>query len=140
MRALFVIISALTAFSAGAKQVEILCSTKAFSCNNFSGCGWAPTGLTVPLMVPMFKDPSYPNKDAPYELYRATHQSNYDRHLLTLVLEVRSTDPLQPVYAKAILDAGSVVAEATSKEQLEIGIRNHNYGRGFSCTSLRALD
>lgn len=140
MRKILTFTAALMAWSAQAKQVEVLCSTKAYSCNNISGCGWVPTSNAMPMMMPMFKDPNYPNKDAPYELFRATHQVNYDRHLLTLVLEVRSTDPVQSVYAKAVLDGGNVFAEATSKDQLEIGIRNHNFGRGFSCSSLRALD
>jgi len=142
MRTLFVLFAGLIAFSGQAhgKQVEILCSTKAYTCTGMSGCGWIPTGNAVPFMLPMFKDPGYPNKDAPYELYRATHQTNYDRHLLTLVMEVRSLDPFQPVHVKATLDGGNVFAEATSKEQLDIGIRNHNFGRGFSCTSIRALD
>lgn len=140
MRSLIVLLIAMSSFSAFAKQVELACSTKAYSCSSPGGCGWYPTGHQTPVMLPMFRDPNYPNKDAPYELYRATYQTSYDRHLLTLVMEVKSLDPFQPVTVKATLDAGNVVAEASGQNQMEISLRNHNFGRGYSCTSFRTLD
>lgn len=139
MRILITIFMALSSYSALAKQVEVTCSTKAYACGS-GGCTWVKTGTTAPFMVAMYKDPSYPNKDFPYEVFRANYQASYDRHFLTLKMEVHSLDPFTPVYVDAVLDAGSVFAEASAQGSLDIGIRNHNYGRGFDCSSIRALD
>lgn len=136
---LLFVVAAFT-LSANAVHVEMQCATKAYTCNGFNGCGWVPTANPAALVVPMYKDPGYPNKDAPYEVYRATYLRNYDHHRLTLMMEVRSPDPGSPVYVQAKLDGGNVYAEATAKEQLEIGIRGNNYGRGFICSSFKALN
>lgn len=140
MRTLLFLFIAISATSASAKQVELMCSTKAYTCGGPGGCGWVITGTQVPVLLPMFRDPNYPNKDAPYELYRATYQTNYDRHFMTLVMEVKTLDPFQPVTVRATLDGGNVFAEAAGQNQMDIALRNHNFGRGFSCTSFRTLD
>ena len=140
MRKFLFLIVALSSYSALAKQVELACATKAYTCSGPGGCRWVVTGTPTPVLMSMYRDPNYPNKDAPYELYRATYHSNYDSHLMTLEMEVKTIDPFQPVMVKATLDAGSVLAEASGQNEMDIALRNHSYGRGFSCTSFRTLD
>jgi hypothetical protein len=138
MKVFVLIFATLTSFSALAKQVEVQCATKAYVCSGPS-CGWVLTRQPVPSVVPMYRDPNYPKEGAPYEVFRATYQYNYDRHLLTLNMEVK-TLPGEPVEVYGTIDGGNVFAEATGVNSLDIGLRNHNYGRGFNCTSLKALN
>lgn len=139
MKAFFILFSALVSIPALAKQVEIVCTTKAYVCSS-TDCRWITTAQPNPALVTMFRDPNFPKEGSPYELWYATYRNNYDRHQLTLNMTVKDYGSTRPVTVKASLDAGNVTADATGQDSIEIGLRNQNYGRGFVCDQIRAVD
>lgn len=134
-----VIFSALVSVPALAKQVEVVCTTKAYVCST-TDCRWITTASPAPALVTMYRDPNFPKEGSPYELWYANYQISYDRHLLTLKMEVKDFGTTRPVTVRASLDAGNVIAEATGQDAVEISLRNQNYGRGFICDQIRAVD
>lgn len=139
MKILMLIAALVAAQTVFAKEVEVNCVAKAYACDTGS-CGWYAASSPNPDTVTLLRDPNYPKDGAPYEIWRATYRAAYDRHQLTLNLEVKDYGTSQPVTVFAKLDAGSVIAESTSLNSADIGLRNQNYGRGFTCTSIRAID
>lgn len=131
--------SALASLPVLAKQVEVVCTTKAYVCST-TDCRWITTASPTPALVTMFRDPNFPKEGSPYELWYANYQNSYDRHFLTLKMEVKDYGTRRPVQVKASLDAGNVIAESTGENSIEIGLRNQNYGRGFICDQIRAVD
>jgi hypothetical protein len=138
MKVIILVFAALTSFSALGKSIEVNCTTKAFVCSGMN-CGWISTSQPNPTVVQMVRDPNFPKEEAPYEVFYADYRRHYDNHALTLRMTYK-TLPDAPVTVRAILDGGNVFAEATGIGSLEIGLRNHSYGRGFNCTSIRAID
>lgn len=142
-----IILGILTALSAQvfAKQVEVRCTPKAYSCYNSPEgyvCRWNPLSGGAPTLVQAYRDPNYPKEGEDFELYRGLYRTSIDRHDLTLNMEFKvfADNSTQPNFMRAKLDAGSVVAETKGIDQIDISLRNHNYGRGYICNSFRVLE
>ncbi len=150
MRLFFNFAFAVSAFAlpystAWAKQVEVQCTPKAYSCYNSPEgyvCRWNNLSGGAPALAQAFRDPNYPKEGANFELYRAHYQTSIDRHALTLSMEFKvfADNSNAPHMIRATLDAGSVIAEASGLEQVDISLRNNNYGRGYYCSSFRVLE
>lgn len=143
--ALLLVLFAAFATQASAKQVEIHCTPKAYNCYNSPegyACRWNPLSGGAPTLVQAFRDPNYPKEGADFELYRSRYRTSIDRHELTVNLEFKvfADNSTQPNFMRASLDAGSVIAEAKGLDQIDISMRNHNYGRGYTCDSFRVLE
>ncbi len=149
MRNTFLIIPVLLGLAAplaaSAKQVEVQCTPKAYSCYNSPEgyvCRWNPLSGGAPALVQAYRDPNYPKQGDDFELYRSRYRSSVDRHELTVDMEFKVffDGRSQPNFMRATLDAGSVIAEATGIDRIDISLRNHNYGRGYICNSFRVLE
>ncbi|MBX3020679.1 MAG: hypothetical protein KF799_03310 [Bdellovibrionales bacterium] len=134
--ALFLLSAATPAF---AMQVEVTCFPKAYSCNAF-GCGWQTIPTPMSRNLDLIRDINFPNSDFPYEVWRARMQTQYDGHLLTLNITYTSQDLLHPLNVYANLNARSVIAETSGQNQIDVSLRNANYGRGFICSNIRLLN
>ncbi len=143
MRTLLIVLAFMSS-AASAKVVEVTCSKKAYGCwNSTEGvvCRWVSMDDAVPVQIQMYRDPNFPKEDLPWEVYRAVYQNTYDRHFLTVNVEYRVLEGLRdPISVKASLNAGTVIAEASGRDRIEIGLRNANYGRGFICNSIRVIE
>lgn len=145
MRILISAILCLSAAGAFAKQVEVTCTPKAYSCYNAPEgyvCRWNNLSGGIPAMARAFRDPNYPKEGSDFELYRAQYKTSIDRHTLTLNMEFKvfADNSSATNVIRATLDAGSVVAEATGVERVDISLRNNNYGRGYTCSSFRVFE
>lgn len=144
MRLLILTILSFSAYGASAKQVEVLCTPKAYSCYNSPEgyiCRWNNIASnTAPALVRAYHDPSKAGEN--YDVYRAQYRTSIDRHSLTLRMDfkVYFDQSSEPDSINATLDAGSVIAEASGRDFIDISLRNNNYGRGYTCHSFRVLD
>lgn len=138
-------ISLAVSHAVSAKQVEVQCTPKAYSCYNSAEgyvCRWNPLGSGAPRLVQAYRDPNYPKQGSDFELYYSRYNNVVDGHTLTLMMEFKvfADNSSQPNQIRAVLDAGSVIAEATGLDRIDISLRNNNYGRGFNCDSFRVLE
>lgn len=131
MKVFTLIFIALTSASALAKHVELTCTTKFYACSSGPGCAWYYNPGQVTISVPMYLNP---------DGFRATYSTVYDNHVLNLVMTSNAHMPAGHVSVKASITSGNVTAEAFSSGYAEIGLHNANYGRGFSCNSIHAID
>ncbi len=132
-------------FAASAKQVEVQCTPKGYSCYNVQEgpvCRWNPLSGGAPALVRAFRDPNYPKEGADFEIYRSHYRTSIDRHELRVTMEFKvfADNTSQANFVRATLDAGSVIAEANGIDRIDISLRNNNYGRGYTCTSFRVLE
>jgi hypothetical protein len=132
MKTVFILMLAMTAFSAQAVDVTFKCSPKAFQCQPNGVCQWFEMYEGVTTTIVLDQD----NFDR--EIYRARYQSLLDGHQLTLDFRYDHTHPTQPLRVNAYLGATNVMAETSGSNKIDVALRNNNYGRGFNCTQIRA--
>lgn len=99
-------------------------------------------GGGAPALARAYIDPNFPKEEFGYDLYHSQYQTSVDRHVLRLNMEfkVYPDNRSEIGFVRATLDAGSVIAEASGYEHIDISLRNNNYGRGYVCSSFRVLD
>ncbi|NJL25839.1 MAG: hypothetical protein HC902_12150 [Calothrix sp. SM1_5_4] len=119
-------------------KVSFTCRAKAFQCRPVSGgssCLWSVEAHAPETYLNLISDQGYPNA-----IYRARYRSVYDNHVLTLDIIYNPQNEYRPFRISANLDAGSVMAESSSRENIDISLRNQNYGRGFTCGEFRLIE
>jgi hypothetical protein len=133
MKFVFSVLLALAGAQAFAKDVTVDCSPKFYACSaNY--CSWQAQTAIPSTSVVLTKDPNYPNKDYPFEIYRGTFRANYDNHVLTLDILLREAVKSNPLTVHAMLSTTNVAAETSGTDSIDVSLRNGSYGRGFNCT------
>jgi hypothetical protein len=119
----------LSLFSVGAlaHEIRVSCAPREYACG-VNGCNWLNLKATAEQAVELTRDEDYP-----HEVYRGLFQESYDGHLLSLNITYVPEKTVRPVTVHALLDAGTVIAEATGSNSVSISLRNQTYGRGFNC-------
>jgi hypothetical protein len=134
MKLLFSILLLSAGALAQAKTVELTCQTKAYLCRYTemgTACGWElfngePVGY-VDLRL-----------NAEEGVWRGSYRRMYDGHEFIVHLRVSDEDGA-PVRYFASLSTPAVTADTSGTGRLDIGLHNHNYGRGFFCRSVKVL-
>jgi hypothetical protein len=140
----FLIMLSTLLFSAPlwALQVEVNCFSKFYQCAAGPGgmnCQWRTNPTPYGGILDMARDPAYPNPSFPYQVWRTQYHASYDGHVLTLDFVYSDHDLLHPLKVYANLNARTVMAETTGSDQIDIALRNQNYGRGFLCSGFRLI-
>jgi hypothetical protein len=138
MRIAILLWAALAGAPLWAMQLNLTCFAKTYVCTtgpNGYSCSWQTVTPSYQATLDLVRDPNYPSADFPYEVYRARYQTTYDNHQLTLDVFYSDHDMTHPMKVYANLNARTVMAETTGSDQIDIALRNQNYGRGFICTN-----
>lgn len=140
MKALFALLIAVSGVSVFAKEVVVSCQTKAYVCRLHQGCNWVATGPILDNTITLIQDKTYPNANAPYEVWRAGYSAFYDQHSLFLRINYSTQDQLHPLSVKATLRTARVSADTSGLDRIDISLHDSNYGRGFFCPSIRYVE
>jgi hypothetical protein len=132
MKFVFSVLLAFVGAQAFAMDVTVDCSPKFYACT-LNSCSWQAQTAVPSTRVVLTKDPNYPNKDYPFEIYRGTFRANYDNHVLTLDILYRDAVKSKPLTVHAMLSTTTVAAETSGTDSIDVSLRNGNYGRGFNC-------
>lgn len=126
-----------------AMQVSLTCFAKAYACgpdqNGQYVCDWVTLNPSYQDAVPLVKDNRFPSAQYPYNVYRARYQNAIDNHFLTIDFVWSDQDANHPLMAYGALDAGTVVAETSGMDRIDVSLHNQNFGRGFLCTNFQVV-
>lgn len=143
MKALLLFASFALGLPVWASQVDFTCHSKFYQCNPAPDgsyyCQWQTNLTEIHARVDLTPDPNYPNPSYPYHVSRARFWTTYDNHTLTLDIVSSDHDQVHPLQISAHLDARTVIAESSGTDQVDVALRNQNYGRGFFCTNFRLI-
>ena len=132
----------LVSASVSALQVDLTCYAKAWVCyggTNGTNCAWQTLSPNYPARLQLVRDANSPTTEYPYQVYYSRYQTAVDNHFLTLDIYYSDRDLNRPMKVYANLNAGSVMAESSGTDQIDVALRNNTFGRGFICTNFQLV-